>query len=50
MTKLRLNPRLLGLEWARVELPTPKGMVTVEERRGEAPSITAPRDIEIIIE
>ena len=50
MTKLRLSPSLLGLEWARVELPTPKGMVTVEERRGEAPSITAPRDIEIIIE
>ena len=50
MTKLRLSPSLLGLEWARVELPTPKGMVTVEERRGEAPSITAPSGIEIIIE
>ena len=50
MTKLRLSPRLLGLEWARVELPTPKGMVTVEQRRGEAPSIAAPADIEIIVE
>ena len=50
MRRIRLSPRLLGLEWARVELPTPYGMVTVEQRRGEAPSITAPTDTELIIE
>jgi hypothetical protein len=49
MTKLRLSPRLLGLEWARIELPTPKGMVTVEQRRGEKAKITAPDGVTIVI-
>ena len=50
MTKLRLKPSLLGLEYARVELPTPFGTVTVEQRLGESPRIESPGSVEIIIE
>lgn len=50
MRKIRLKPTLLGLEWARVELPTPHGTVTVEQRRGENVKITSVDGIEIIIE
>ena len=48
MIKLRLNPRLLGLEWAKVELPTPLGLITVEQQQGTEPIITCPKGIELV--
>ncbi len=48
MTRLRLKPRLLGLEWARVELPTSNGLITVEQRQGTEPVITCPKGIELV--
>ena len=50
MTKLRIRPRLLGLEFAKVELPTPLGPITIEQHRGMDPIITSPTGVELIIE
>lgn len=46
--KIRLNPSLLGLESANVEVPTPFGKLTVQMKQGEHPLIIAPDEIEII--
>lgn len=50
MTKLRLKPSLLGLEYARVELPTPFGTVIVEQKLGESTRIVSVENVEIILE
>ena len=49
MSKIRLRPRLLGLDFARVELPTPYGTVTVQMRAGEETEIHAPCGVEVVI-
>lgn len=46
--KIRLNPNLLGLESASVEVPTPCGTITVSMKQGHKPEITAPDGIEIV--
>lgn len=46
--KISLSPSLLGLERARVELPTSYGMVVCEIEKGKAPVISAPDEIEIV--
>jgi hypothetical protein len=33
--KISLNPDLLGLETAHVEIPTPHGMIVIDMHRGE---------------
>lgn len=45
--KIRLNPSLLGLERARVEVPTPFGTVVCEMKRGEEVKISAPSEISV---
>ncbi len=50
MKKLRLSPSLLGLESARVEIPTPHGDIIIEQQKGTEPKITKPCGIEIILE
>ena len=50
MTKLRLKPSLLGLEYARVELPTPFGTVIVEQKLGESTRIVSVENVEMILE
>ena len=50
MRKIKLSPSLLGLLYARSELLTPYGKVTVEQRSGEKALITAPKEIAVIIE
>ena len=47
MRKIRLSPSLLGLERARVELPTPYGDVICELEAGREPMITAPERIAV---
>ncbi len=47
MKKIRLNPSLLGLESARVELPTPCGVLTLTLEQGREPEVEAPIGIEI---
>ena len=47
--KITLSPSLLGLENARVELPTRYGMVICEMEKGKEIKITAPDEISITI-
>ena len=46
--KIKLNPSLLSLDFASVEFPTPYGKATVELKKGEAPKISAPKEVEIV--
>jgi hypothetical protein len=43
--QIRLKPSLLGLKQARVEIPTPKGMIICETEQGSEPKITVPDGI-----
>lgn len=43
--KIRLNPSLLGLKWAKVEIPTPRGMIICELEQGCKPKISVPDGI-----
>ncbi len=43
--RIKLQPTLLGLEWAKVEIPTPYGMIVCEQKQGEQPQITVPDGI-----
>ena len=43
--EIALSPSLLGLEKARVELPTPYGLVVCELEQGKEPRITHPDEI-----
>ena len=49
MTALRLSPSLLGLTEARVELPTPYGMVVCEMKKGQEVRITHPDAVTVVI-
>ncbi len=46
--KIRLKPQLLGFDYATVEIPTPHGMITVENTQKNGVKITAPSDIIIV--
>lgn len=43
--EIALSPSLLGLKKARVELPTPYGLVVCELEEGQEPRITCPEEI-----
>lgn len=47
--KIELSPSLLGLDYAKVELPTPYGTVICELEKGKAAKITAPDSITVEI-
>lgn len=47
--EISLSPSLLGLEHARVELPTPYGDVTVELVSGKEPKVKHPEEIKVHI-
>lgn len=49
MKKLKLVPSLMGLENARTELLTPYGKIVCKQCEGEAPVVSVPQDIEIIL-
>lgn len=46
--KIRLDPSLLGLEWAHVEIPTPYGMLHLRMQEGDSPIVTVPDGIILI--
>jgi len=48
MKKIKLSPSLIGLESARVEIPTPFGDIIVEQQKGKDTKITYPDEITII--
>ncbi len=43
------SPSLLGLSYARVEIPTPYGMIEVVQKQGENPVVRAPKEITVTI-
>ncbi len=45
---ISLSPSLLGLEEARTELPTPYGMLVVEQKKGREPVIALPDGITLV--
>ena len=45
--RIKLSPSLLGLSYAKIELPTPYGDIICELKKGEAPKITSPKEIKI---
>ncbi|MBO5837564.1 MAG: hypothetical protein J6Q92_06695 [Oscillospiraceae bacterium] len=48
--KVKLNPTLLGLETARVEIPTPYGMILCDMKQGQTPQVTVPEGIVLEME
>ncbi|MBQ8509729.1 MAG: hypothetical protein IJ493_07475 [Clostridia bacterium] len=40
--QVRLNPSLLGLDFARVEIPVPQGVIVLDMKRGMEPRVTLP--------
>ena len=48
MKKIKLTPTLLGLDFARVEIPTPYGDIVVEQENGKETKIICPDEIEIV--
>lgn len=46
--KIRINPSLLSLEFASVELPTPCGIVKVDLNEGKDLRVSAPSEIDIV--
>ena len=48
--EIKLDPSLLGLEEAKVEIPTPYGMLICEMKQGEEPKIVAPDKISVTMQ
>lgn len=44
--KIRLTPRLLGLEWAEIDLPTPYGLLHCSLAKGAPPKYRIPPEIQ----
>ena len=48
MGKIRLNPSLMGLKSAHVQIPTPYGMVEIHMEADKDPQITLPEGVHLI--
>ncbi len=48
MKKVKINPALLGLDYASVEIPTPYGDIVVEQEKGKDAKITCPEEITVM--
>ena len=48
MKTIRLNPSLLGLDHAQVQIPTPYGMIELDMHAGQAPRISLPSGIRLV--
>lgn len=48
--KISLKPQLFGLEWAKIKIPTPKGVLTVDMKKGEKAKVYAPDGITYTLE
>ena len=46
--KIRFNPSLLDLEYAKVQIPTPYGVVELTMEAGKEPVISVPAGIELV--
>ncbi len=50
MTKIRLRPSSLGLDAAHAELLTPYGPVVCDVRKGEAPVVKHPQEVQVVLD
>lgn len=48
MKKLKFNPKLYGLDYAKITIPTEYGCIKINAEKGKEAVITAPENIEII--
>ena len=46
--KIKINPSLIGLEKAVVEIPTPYGIITASQQKGGEVQLQIPAEIEVI--
>lgn len=46
-SEVTVSPRLAGLDWLRVSVPTPRGPVLVEQHAGKAPEINLPHGVRL---
>ena len=46
--ELSVTPRLAGLQWMRIGIPTPRGPVTIEQEAGKAPEIRLPEGVRLV--
>ena len=49
MKEISLSPNLLGMGYAKTELLTPYGKVTLEMKAGEEPVITHPDEVKVVV-
>ena len=49
MKKIKLSPSLIGLDYARVEIPTPYGDIVISQEKDKKAVIESPDEIEIIL-
>lgn len=47
--KIKLEPRLCGLDWAEIKIPTPKGIISCNMKQGEKPELFVPEGIEVVL-
>ena len=47
--EISLNPQLFGLEWAKIKIPTQKGVISIEMRQGKKARIDVPKGIKYTI-
>ena len=47
--KISLNPKLFGLEYAEIKMPTPYGYITVSMKSGAEPIVDVPKEIEVVL-
>ena len=47
MSHIRISPNLLDLGYAKVDIPTPHGIVVLEMKRGDEPKITVPDGVTV---
>ena len=46
--KIRLNPTLMGLKWAEIEVPTPYGTIACRMEEGKETQLEVPAEIDVI--
>ena len=46
--ELSVTPRLAGLQWMHIGIPTPRGPVTIEQEAGKVPEIRLPEGVRLV--
>ncbi|MBR7133440.1 MAG: hypothetical protein IKD04_07900 [Clostridia bacterium] len=46
--KIKILPKLYGLEWAKISIPTPFGMISCYLEKGKEPQLNVPEGIKVV--